>query len=231
MAKKHQANLQCVIPCGGNSTRFGQKQNKCLVDINGKPVLEHIVNFWKAYGISEFIYIVGGDSASAVAGCANRLNSKPIIINRGMITNLTKAISLANEYIKDRFVLALGDCLNIGEFTTTFPSFGVGVCMAELYELKKSYLVQLDGTGVAKLVEKPKKQFGLCGMGTLLFDRRIFDYIDRLKLSEQATSVDLTGAIQLAIGSGEIIKPVFFKGEYINVTYPGDVKKAEALLK
>ena len=226
-----QSNLQCVIPCGGNSTRIGRDTNKCLLQAGNKTILGHIVSFWQDRGINDFIFIVGGDSTTEVVRHVSKLCNKPVLINRGQTKNLIKAVKLAKPHIKDRFVLALGDCVNFGDFTSNYPDFGVGVCIADSYELKKSYLVHIDGQGVTKLVEKPANQIGLCGMGTLFLNKKIFKYIDRLSLPEKATSVDFTGALQLAIGEGEIVKPVFFKGDYINVTYPEDIVTVERLAR
>lgn len=226
-----QNNLQCIIPCGGNSTRIGKDTNKCLLQAGNKTVLGHIVNFWQDRGIDDFIFIVGDSSANEVAKHINELCKKPIIVNRGKTKNLIKAVTLAKPYIEGRFILALGDCINFGNFIGDYPEFGVGVCIADTYELEKSYLVHIDGQGVTKLVEKPANPIGLCGMGTLFLSKKIFKYIDRLSLPEKATSVDFTGALQLAIGEGEVIKPVFFKGDYINVTYPDDITAIEKLAK
>ena len=129
-------------------------------------------------------------------------------------------------------MLALGDCLNLGEFVRPFAdvNFGIGVCIVDEYELRKNYLVEANGRGVLRTVEKPLGSLGLCGMGTLFLCKKVFDYIERLRLPSQSTSVDLTGTIQLAIGMGEEVVPVWFNGTYINVTYPGDIEKAERIL-
>jgi dTDP-glucose pyrophosphorylase len=232
MVKGVQRYFQCVIPCGGDSSRAKTNTNKCLLKAGKRTVLGHIVHFWKSKGIDDFIFIVGGNSAKAVTEHANELCKDPVIINRGDIANLMKAVNLAEPYIKDKFILALGDCVNFGKFISSQSPLGVGVCIVESKELRKSYLVQIDSRSVTKLIEKPPSgMFGLCGMGTLFLDKRIFHYIKRLSLPEQATSVDLTGMLQIAMGEGENVKPVFFKGEYINVTYPEDFKKVEVIGK
>jgi len=231
MAEGERRHLQCVIPCGGSSVRLGLGCNKCLVEVAGEPILGHIVSYWQDRGIENFIFIIGGETASSVGEYVWTLQCNAIVIDRGNTTNLVKAIELAEPYIRGRFILALGDCLNFGDFVGDYPPFGVGVCIANPYELSKSYLVQLDGQSVSRLVEKPKSRLGLCGMGTLFLDKRFFDYTKRLKLPDEATSVDLTGALQLAIGQGEVIKPVFFKGDYVNITYPADLATAESLAR
>ena len=229
MATGQCRHLPCVVPCGGSSSRLELGENKCLVEINGKPILGHVIEFWQSRHIESFILIVCGESASAISEYVKSVCNNPVILDRGNIVNLVKAIELAEPHIEDRFILALGDCLNFGRFLQKYPPLGVGICIASPYELAKNYLVHLDGQEVAKLVEKPHSPTGLCGMGTLFLDRRIFSYIRRLKLENKATSIDLIGALQLAMGQGEVIEPVFFSGNHINITYPDDLTTAKRL--
>ena len=54
--------MQMVIPCGGLATRLGEiakKTPKAMVDINGKPFLEHQIELVKKHDIDELILCVG----------------------------------------------------------------------------------------------------------------------------------------------------------------------------
>lgn len=219
-----------MIPCGGESTRLGTGKNKC---VEGKiTTLEIVVEFWKRRGITHFIFIVGGDTASIVGDRARSLTPNAIVIDRRSTLNLGMAIYMIREMVLDRFIVALGDCVNFGEFLVPIDvDFGVGACIATKEETQKNYLVIPSPNGVSGLVEKPKSVVGLCGMGTFFLHKRIFEYIKRLHLEAKATSVDLTGALQLAIGSGEIVSPIYFKGEYVNVTDASDIKKVQRLAR
>lgn len=230
MAQKYSRHLLCIIPCGGSSSRLGTGRNKC---IEGKvPPLKLIVEFWRLRGIQQFAFIVGGDSALEVTRFARSLEPRSIIIDRENVTNLAQSLLLADDIVRDRFILALGDCINFGEFTVSWDvDFGVGTCITSVGELRKNYLVRSNNDTVSSLIEKPTKveEVGLCGMGTFFLHRRVFEYIRRLNLPNQATSVDLTGALQLAIGGGEAVRPVYFKGEYINVTTADDIARVQKL--
>jgi len=217
--------MKCIIPCGGSSTRLGTGQNKCLIRVGNKTVLEHIVDFWRGR-VDGFIFIAGGDSYNDVVRVARKLGE---VIDRKDTVNLAAAICLAESYVGQRFVLALGDCLNIGKFVSSIDdvNFGIGVCIVSGYELRKNYLVEVSGGRVTRAIEKPTNSFGLCGMGTYVMDKRVFNYIRRLNLSPKATSVDLTGALQLAINSEEGVAPMYFEGTYINITHPWDVDRAK----
>jgi dTDP-glucose pyrophosphorylase len=64
-------------------------------------------------------------------------------------------------------------------------------------------------------------------MGVYFFDKRVFDYIRKTPPSALRSEVEITDVIQNMIDAGERIAPVWFKGKYINVTYPEDIRKAE----
>lgn len=188
------------------------------------------MNFWRSRGVEHFICIVGGEHASETEQLVRDFAPQAVVIDRGTTVNLAQALLLAADLVDDRFILALGDCLNIGDFVSSWDvDFGIGVCITSVAEFRKNYAVHLSNSVVMQLVEKPTGALSLCGMGTYFLHRRIFDYIRRLRLPNEATSVDLTGALQLAIGSGEDIRPIYFEGTYINVTYPADVQRVEEL--
>lgn len=226
MASRHSRRIPCVIPCGGSSTRLGTGESKCLV--GNTPPLAQVVQFWRTRGCENFIYIVGGEYAGDTYITIKTFDPQGTILDRGNTVNLAQALTIAEPLIQDRFILALGDCLNFGEFITSWDvDFGIGVCITDVEELRKNFLVGLSNNCITRLVEKPKQEVGLCGMGTYFLHRKFFDYVRRLSLPPEATSVDLTGALQLAVGSGEVMVPIYFKGTYINVTYPHDVRYAE----
>lgn len=48
--------MRALILCAGLGTRLGlRKTPKCMVKVNGKPVLEHLVNHLNKHGITEII--------------------------------------------------------------------------------------------------------------------------------------------------------------------------------
>ena len=50
------------------------------------------------------------------------------------------------------------------------------------------------------------------------------DYIDKTPPSNLRNEIEITDVIQNMIDNKEQIKPVFFKGNYLNVTFPEDLK-------
>ena len=234
MAETKSRRLPVIIPCGGASTRLGMHRNKCLVEVNDKPILQYVVEFWRDNNIEDFIFIANSDGLSEVASfvATMKLTNRPTFISRGDVANLALAVTLANPYVEENFVLALGDCLQVGKFGDwRGTSFGCGVCSASPYELRKSYSVETVEDCVTKLIEKPDVDEGLCGMGTWFLPRKVFEYIARLRLQPLATSANLAEALQSMINGGERMRAIQFVGEYVNITYPQDLETAKEMLK
>jgi glucose-1-phosphate cytidylyltransferase len=59
---KISLNMQLVILAGGCGTRIAEKSDyvpKPMVKIRKKPILWHIIKYYKVFGFSEFIIRVG----------------------------------------------------------------------------------------------------------------------------------------------------------------------------
>jgi dTDP-glucose pyrophosphorylase len=135
------------------------------------------------------------------------------------------------------FIVVLGDCLCRGTFDAPFADrMGVGVIETASEEaIRRSYSVELhpaDASRVRRVVEKPKTLINrLCGMGYYFLDPRVFPYIEATPPSPLRNEVEITDVIQRMIEGGEYVRAYRFRGDYVNITYPDDVRLAEAFLR
>jgi len=146
---------------------------------------------------------------------------------------IANALYLAKDYCSDNFIFVLGDCICSGGFK--FPdnfSQGVGIWKTQYEEdILRSYSIQLKDNFIFSVKEKPDKVINdLCGMGFYFFNKSVFAHIKKTMPSERTGKVEITDVIQNMIDDGLKISPIFFNGDYLNVTYPKDLKKAEDLL-
>ena len=59
---KQAQNSQVIILCGGKGTRLKPMTDeipKALVELNGQPIVEYILNFYKSKGFTRFTLCVG----------------------------------------------------------------------------------------------------------------------------------------------------------------------------
>jgi len=209
---------------------MGGATPKALIPVNGKPLIRHIMDMWKT-SIDEFIFVVGYKWEEVTGS----LPKKSVFVIQEHQKGIADAIYATKGVLgsEDNFVVVLGDCLQVGEWIIP-PSLELGVGVWETSNrdaIRQSYSVEVKEGYVSQVVEKPKSPPNeYCGMGTYFFDSRVFRYIKRTPLSPLRNEREITDTIQLMINAGEKITPVVFKGEYLNITYPGDIEKAERLL-
>ncbi len=216
--------MKCVIPCAGESSRMSHVP-KHLIQIKGKPLLLHIIDMWKDH-VDGFVFVL----KRSATYLWEYLPKNSIVVFQDEPKGLADAILQAEGCIDGRFIVNLSDCVLSGKFADKKFELGIGVWKVVNEEYWKSYAVQTNADGlVLKVIEKPKSIVGYCGMGTYFLDTRVFDYIRKAAVSPSGG--DFTEVLQGMIDAGEKITPVWFEGKYINVTYPEDIEKAEAILK
>ena len=219
----------CVVLCGGLGTRmqpYTFDLQKVMVGYQGKPILHYVVDYWSKYS-DDFIFITGYKQEQVLAYIPNFNIRNYITIDGNPKKNgLADAIALTESNVKDNFIIALGDCFVSG--ILEFPKImdqGVGV-VRDRSEIHRNYQVTYDGYKITKVEEKPEIVTGdLCGMGCYFFNKKLFEYIPYTYPSARTHRVELTDVIQTMINDNNVVKPVFLKGIYRNITCPSDVKK------
>jgi NDP-sugar pyrophosphorylase family protein len=232
---KNKAKTSCIILCGGKGTRFmplSIDKQKGMIEVAGKPILGHIIDYWKQY-CSEFIFIVSYKKEDIIA-YAKKLGINAKFIEETEIKGIANAITLAKDSVSDNFVVVLGDCICKGKFE--FPKnmeMGFGVCITDNDDdIRRSFSVETKGNFVTKVVEKPQVlPNNYCGMGFYFFNRNIFRYIKETPQSKINGLVQITDCLQTAINNNVKMSPVFFYGDYLNMTNVYDIERAEKILK
>lgn len=220
--------MQCVIPCAGESSRMAYMP-KHLIQLNGKPLITHVVDTWKD-SVDSFIFVL----KRSMTYMWEYLPDNSAVVFQDEPKGLADAILRAEKYVRGKFVVALGDCIHRGTFEECEFSLGIGVWRTtNLKEINKSYLVSIGPDRLVKGVEeKPKlaktNTLKNCGMGTYFFDRKVFNYIREYK--GPIGGGDLTYILQTMVDAGENITPIMFSGTYVNVGSPEDMEKAEEVL-
>ena len=227
--------LKCIVLCAGEGKRIRPRSSgkpKVMIEIGNKPLLGHVVDYWGKH-TRDFIFVVGYNKEQVIE-FANQLPVNSQFVEQKELRGIAHAAMCARELVSDRFIVVLGDCLCRGSFEFV-PDMeqGVGVWETDNIEaIKRSYSLAIKDNLISRVEEKPEQVHNnLCGMGFYFFDRRIFDYIKLTKPSRLRNETEITDVIQNMIDGGEKISPVWFGGEYINITYPQDIKKAEEILK
>lgn len=231
---QEQKGLKCVVLCAGRGTRLiphTEEKPKVLTEINGKPLIRYVVDYWSQF-TEDFIFIVGYKKDMVMEYTSGRpVNSA--FIEQNERRGIAHAILHAENDVNNNFIVVLGDCICKGEFQ--FPegmAQGVGVwATANQQDIRQSYSVEIEGSLIKRVVEKPKTLVNnYCGMGFYFFRKELFDYIRKTSPSPLRNEVEITDVIQRMIDAGESLSPVWFDGAYINVTFPEDIERARLTL-
>jgi len=150
------------------------------------------------------------------------------------LKGIAHAVKLAQKLVSPNFILVLGDCYCRGEFE--FPESmkqGIGVWETEdKTAIRQSYSIEISNNKVTRVIEKPKQLINrYCGMGFYFLNSVLFEYIDKTGPSAIRNEVEITNVIQNMIDGGENVSPVFFKGNYINITYENDLERIKLPFK
>lgn len=219
----------CIILAAGRGTRMGVDSPKVLLKIDDKPAIQHVIDFWKD-SVPYFIVVVG-HKGKEVDDYMRYSKVKYETVIQYDQRGIAHAILQAKAMVKGNFVVALGDCLNLGYFV--YPermTLGYGLWTGNYQkQLELCCSAWTENGSIVRLVEKGRAPF--VGIGTYFFDRRVFDYIEREKPSSYRNEVEITDVMQHMIDSGERISPVYLHGEFVNLTCKDDIEYANELVK
>lgn len=218
-----------VILAAGRGNRMNSDKPKVLLEVAGKPLIQHVIDFWKDQGMSKFIFVVGYEAESVLRSL--RLDWPCSSVIQKEQKGIAHAILQAEKYVPEKFIVSLGDCLNIGKFDSSDGiDSAYGLWFNEYHkQLELCCSARVENDRIVRIIEKARAPY--VGMGTYFFNRRIFNYIRETEPSNFRHEVEITDVIQNAIDAGELFKPVYFYGDFINCTYPKDIEEAERLLK
>ena len=246
--------MKAVILAAGRGTRMRELTNelpKPMLRVQGKPILEHIVEGIVAAGIRE-IFIVTGWHAEVVEnhfGDGGKWNAH-IAFGRQIAQDGTgKAPEAAKKFAGDSpFLLTYGDILVQPE---TYPQmlrrfsegdFAGVITVTRGGDMTKGGLNFFDEQFCLKrLVEKPSRgqleqlrrdgrlkpnELVWYNAGIYIFRPSLFDFTARLKKSPRG-EYELTDAIGAMVATGQKLAGLEIQGRWVDVRDPETLAKLE----
>ena len=108
--------MQVVVLCGGKGTRLSEYTDeipKPLIEVGNKPILWHIVQFYKSFGHKDFIFCLGYKGEKIKEYFKNEKGVKIDFVDTGLNANKAERILKIRKLIKnDDFFVTYGDDLS-----------------------------------------------------------------------------------------------------------------------
>jgi len=227
--------MKAVILAAGKGTRMGEltaNLPKPMVQVEGKPVLEHILmGLRNEAGIRDFFIIIGwcGEVIQDHFGDGKRWDVRIGYGEQKVQDGTGKAPEIAQAWVgSDRFLLTYGDILlrpptDYGLLAQAFKEDGV-IAVKDGEDLTKGGAVVLDQNGfMIDLVEKgglgqvPANAY--YNAGIYLLTPRIFDYTAKLEKSPRG-EYELTDALKASAKAGDRLRGVTLRRAWADVRDP-----------
>jgi len=191
---------KALILAGGKGLKmrpFTYGMPKTMIPVNGRPVLEHIIENLRRYDVRELIISIGhqGQKIRQHFGDGSRFGVKITYLNQGKSETGTAAPVLQAKKLlgNQSFLVYYGDVLasiDIDDLIDFHLTNGGTVTVA-LTSVNRSAdwgVVRLQGSRVYSFLEKPDHRKDLSKVinaGIYIFESKIFDYLKEARRLEK----------------------------------------------
>src|SRR5438132_4465892 len=232
---------KAVILAAGRGTRMRELTAdlpKPMIEVRGKPVLQHIVEGLRDAGVRRFLIIVGyrADAVQNFFGDGARYKIDIQYATQVAQDGTGRVVDLARNFVNDSpFVLAYGDILVAPENYKRIVDLDDGVealiSVTRGEDVSKGGAVFLnDSFELCDLREKAKPGEATSpwyNAGLYAFRPGIFDFTAKLKPSPRG-EYELTDAIRGLAQSGKRVQAIELTGEWADVRDPEILAKLNA---
>jgi NDP-sugar pyrophosphorylase family protein len=183
---------KAVILCGGKGTRLRPITHeipKPLIPVQGKPLIEHLIDLFKKYDINEVILSVGykGDKVKEYFGDGRKFGVKISYIEESEDAPLGTAgpLKKGRAMLTDTFIVTNGDELkdiNLEEMYDIHKNnkAAATIALTTVPDPSLYGVAQLSGSKILRFIEKPPKEkapSNLINSGLYILEPSIIDLI------------------------------------------------------
>jgi dTDP-glucose pyrophosphorylase len=224
---------KAVVLAAGRGTRMRELTAdlpKPMIEVRGKPVLQHIVEGLRDAGIREFLIVVGyrADAVRNFLGEGSRYDIAIQYTTQTVQDGTGRVVNLARDFVGNRaFILAYGDILvepaNYKRVVDLPDNVDAIITVKRGEDVTKGGAVFLNGEmNLVDLREKPQPGEAASpwyNAGLYAFRPSIFEFIAKLKPSPRG-EYELTDTIRDLAHSGRKVQALELTGEWADVRDP-----------
>lgn len=225
--------MKAVVLAAGLGKRMKpltKKVPKALVELNGKPLLEHVLLSLKKAGVKETVIVVGfkGEMIREKFG-KNFKGMKLKYAEQKIQMGTGHAVLQAKGLVKGRFLVGSADVIvspALWKRLWDKKGFNAVVALREEKRPESFGVAIVKGKRIVKIVEKPKKDIGsnLVNAGVYSFSQKIFPVLEETKRGPRG-EFELTDSINALASKGKA-GFVVYKGKCLDIGNLRDLRKA-----
>jgi dTDP-glucose pyrophosphorylase len=223
---------KAVILAAGRGTRMRELTNevpKPMVEVRGKPILQHILEGLGSAGLKKALIVVGyrKEAIQDYFGDGRRVGLQVEYVEQVTQDGTGRVVGLAQPYCHDQpFLLLYGDILVDPIVYRKLRDLGAAemlIAVKYLQDVSKGGAVYLDQDFNLIDLREKKDAAGVethwYNAGLYAFRPSIFPFIDKLDKSPRG-EYELTDAIRAMAKAGLNIKAIEIKGDWADVRDP-----------
>lgn len=178
-------HMKTIILCGGKGTRlreFTEKIPKPLIEVGGKPVIWHLMQYYSHFNFSDFILCAGYLQEKFTEYFRMNTEFQNVIsVDTGIETTKSERIRIVYPYIPsgEDFFVSYGDDLSdvpLHSLLEFHKRHGKIATLVAIRPRSQYGILALNGPLVAGFIEKPVLEHWING-GFYIFKYEIFNYL------------------------------------------------------
>ncbi len=229
-----EAVKKAVVLAAGRGTRMGDLTEalpKPMIEVRGKPILQHIVEGLAANGVEKFLLVVGyrKEVIEEYFGDGSGFGVQIEYVTQEVQDGTGRVVLLAEDFAgPDPFILSYGDILVPAESYAGLTNLdGADALLTVKHkseEVAKGGAIFIeDDWKVTMIIEKggedaPTSPWYNAGIYT--FTEPVFEFARNLKKSPRG-EYELTDALQAIVDAGMLLRAVELSGDWADVRDPG----------
>jgi dTDP-glucose pyrophosphorylase len=229
-----QTNIdKAVLLAAGRGTRMRDLTEalpKPMLEVRGKPVLQHIIEGLRDNGLTNLLIVVGwrAEMVRAFFDDGSKLGVKIDYETQTVQDGTGRVVALAQNFVRaDPFLLSYGDILiapeNYRRIRNALAGADAVISVKRSDDVSQGGAVFLnDNFELTDLREKPKRGEPTSpwyNAGVYAFQPSIFDYIAKLQPSPRG-EYELTDAIRNLALDGKKVQAIEIAGDWVDVRDP-----------
>jgi glucose-1-phosphate thymidylyltransferase len=233
--------MKALITSGGKGTRLRpitHTQNKHLIPIANKPILEYSIDYVRDAGIKEVGILVNADDKEVreYFGNGTRYGINITYIPQEAPLGLAHVVKISEDFIgKDRFIFYLGDNMVVGGVKHLIDEFTGSDCncfltLSKVKDPERFGVPELKDGRIISIEEKPKNpKSDFAVSGIYMYDSCIFEAVNKIKPSARG-ELEISDAHQYLIEHGYKIGYSEITGWWKDTGKPIDLLEANRLV-